>query len=143
MRQSRRLQTIFGIAIVAGIMCVASPADAQNKVSEFMKVKLDHSQQLLKGLATEDFDLIAKHSQAIGLLCEDELWSVLQTPEYRERSNEFRRSVYSITEAARNKNLEGAALAYVDTTMKCVSCHKYVRKTLPAPALPKSPARRP
>jgi hypothetical protein len=35
---------------------------------------------------------------------------------------------HAITEAARNKSLEGAALAYVDATMQCVSCHKYVRK---------------
>ena len=77
----------------------------------------------------EDYELIGKHSQAISLLCEDELWSVLQTPEYVERSKEFRRSVYAITEAARKNNLEAAALAYVDSTMKCISCHKYVRQT--------------
>jgi hypothetical protein len=137
MRNVHGLRPCINMAILVGIMAAASQAQAQNKVSAFMKVKLDHSQRLLEGLATEDFDLIAKHSQAIGLLCEDEIWSVLQTPEYRERSNDFRRSVYSITEAARNKNLEGAALAYVDTTLKCVSCHKYVRKTLTAPATAK------
>jgi hypothetical protein len=134
MQSVQGLRACVNLAILVGIIVAASEANGQNKVSAFMKVKLDHSQRLLEGLATEDYDLIAKHSQAIGLLCEDEIWSVLQTPEYRERSNEFRRSVYAITEAARNKNLEGAALAYVDTTMKCVSCHKYVRKTLPAPS---------
>ena len=133
MRRVQELRPCLSLAILVGVMATASDAQGQNKVSAFMKVKLDHSQRLLEGLATEDYDLIAKHSQAIGLLCEDEIWSVLQTPEYRERSNEFRRSVYAITEAARNKNLEGAALAFVDTTMKCVSCHKYVRKNRPAP----------
>jgi len=54
---------------------------------------------------------------------------VLQTPEYRERSNDFRRSVNAITDAARKKNLEAATLAYVDSTLKCVSCHKYVRQS--------------
>jgi cytochrome c556 len=53
---------------------------------------------------------------------------VLQTPEYHDRSMEFRRSADAMTEAARKKNLEGAALAYVDVTMKCVACHKYVRQ---------------
>jgi cytochrome c556 len=93
-----------------------------------MKLKLKHSQQVLKGLATEDFDLIAKNSQAMSLLCEDELWQVLQTPEYSARSAEFRRSVDAVTEAAKKKNLEAAALGYVDVTLKCVNCHKYVRK---------------
>lgn len=30
-------------------------------------------------------------------------------------------------DAAKKKNIDGAALAYMETTMKCVSCHKYVR----------------
>jgi len=94
-----------------------------------MQRKLGHAEKTLEGLAREDYDAIITHSQAISLLCEDELWAVLQTVEYRERSNEFRRSVNAITEAARKKNLDAAALAYVDATLKCVSCHKYVRKT--------------
>ena len=106
----------------------SSSVPAQDNVAVFMKAKLKHSQEVLKGLATEDFDLIAKNSQAMSLLCEDELWQVLQTPEYRARSAEFQRSVDAVTEAARKKNLEGAALGYVDVTLKCVNCHKYVRK---------------
>jgi hypothetical protein len=111
------------------VMSLTAHASGQERLAAFMQAKLEHSEKLLEGLAREDFDLIAKHSQAIGLLCEDELWSVLQTAEYMERSKEFRRSVYAITEAARKKNLEAAAFAYVDSTMKCVTCHKYVRQT--------------
>jgi cytochrome c556 len=109
-------------------MSLAAAANAEDKLAAFMKAKLDHSEKVLEGLAREDYALIAKHSQAISLLCEDELWSVLQTPEYLERSNEFRRSVNAITDAARKKNLDAAAFAYVESTMKCVTCHKYVRQ---------------
>lgn len=69
----------------------SAPVRAQDNIAEFMQAKLKHSQELLKGLVTEDFDLIAKNSQAMSLLCEDELWMVLKTPEYVERSTEFRR----------------------------------------------------
>jgi cytochrome c556 len=93
-----------------------------------MQAKLTHSEKTLEGLAKGDFELIAKHSQAISLLCVDEQWSVMKTPEYQERSNEFRRNVDAITNAARKKNLEGATLAYVSATMNCVTCHKYVRE---------------
>ena len=116
------------LVVLVSTNSLAAPASAQDKLSAFMKSKLEHSEKVLEGLAREDFDLVAKHSAAISLLCEDELWSVMQTPEYIERSKEFRRSVYAITEAARKKNLEAAAFAYVDSTMKCVSCHKYVRQ---------------
>jgi cytochrome c556 len=105
-----------------------SSASAEDVLAAFMKAKLGHAEKTLEGLAKGDFDLVAKHSQAISLLCEDELWMVLKTPEYQERSNEFRRSVNAITNAARKKNLEAATLAYVDATLKCVSCHQHVRK---------------
>lgn len=120
------------VVVAAGGLSWAAPAGAQEALSAFMKAKLVHSQKTLEGLATADFDLVVKHSQAISLLCEDELWAVLKTPEYHERSKEFQRSVNAITDAARKKNLEAATLAYVDATMKCVSCHKYVRQARPA-----------
>lgn len=114
--------------VLASAVAITTQARAEDKLEAFMKAKLDHSEKVLEGLSRADYDLIAKHSTAISLLCEDELWGVLQTPEYLERSKEFRRSVYAITEAARKKNLEAATFAYVDSTMKCVSCHKYVRQ---------------
>jgi cytochrome c556 len=114
-------------AIAIANMCPSS-ALSQDALSAFMRAKLGHAEKTLEGLVKEDYDLIIKHSQAISLLCEDELWAVLQTPEYRERSKEFRRSVDAVTDAARKKNLEAATLAYVDVTLKCASCHSYMRK---------------
>ena len=118
---------VFG-GMLMGADCVLAQTKGEGELAAFMKAKLGHSEKLLEGLAREDFQLIAKHSQAISLLCEDELWAVLKTPEYLDRSNEFRRSVNAITEAARRKNLEAATLAYVDSTMKCVTCHRYIRQ---------------
>jgi hypothetical protein len=129
MRNHRIVPAILVFVAIGSATSINSPAHGEDDLAAFMKVKLRHAEKVLEGLATEDYELIVKNSQAMSLLCEDEMWAVLQTPEYRERSREFRRSVDSITEAARSKNLEAAALSYVDSTMKCVSCHKYVRKT--------------
>ena len=98
-----------------------------DNLDKFMRAKLIHSQKVLEGLATEDFFLIAKHSQKMSLLSQAAAWQVLQTPEYRQHSIEFRRSCDTITEAAKKKNLDAAALAYLSTTLKCINCHKYVR----------------
>ena len=126
---------IVWITATMMIFVMAGPGGAKvkgnDRLAAFMQAKLTHAEKTLEGLAKADFDLIVKHSQAISLLCEDEMWSVLQTPEYRERSNEFRRNVNAITDAGRKKNLEAATLAYVNTTMNCVTCHKYVRETRP------------
>jgi hypothetical protein len=95
----------------------------------------------LENLALEDFQAISKNSQALSLLSLAASWQVMQTPEYAQQSLEFRRAADAMTEAARNRNLDGAALAYVEMTMKCVNCHKYVRgvrlaaKDLPAERL--------
>jgi hypothetical protein len=44
------------------------------------------------------------------------------------QSNEFRRAVENLQEKAAQKNLDGAALGYVELTFSCVKCHKYVRE---------------
>lgn len=99
-----------------------------NKVDLFMRAKLEHSQRVLEGITTANHDMIAKHAQEISLLSQAQMWQVLQTPEYFERSGEFRRAADALNQAAKEKNLDGATLAYVDMTVKCVNCHKYVRK---------------
>ena len=125
----QRFKFVAATTLAVIVLSFAGRAQAQDRLAAFMQAKLTHSEKTLEGLAKGDFELIAKHSQAISLLCEDELWAVLQTPEYLERSKEFRRNVNAITEAARKKNLDGATLAYVNATLNCVSCHKYLRDT--------------
>lgn len=110
------------------LLTIHGDAQEPDKVAVFMRAKLQHSQKVLEGLAMEDFDLIAKNSQKLSLLSLAEDWQVLETPEYAQHSMEFRRSADALTEAAKKKNLDGAALQYVDVTLKCVNCHKYVRK---------------
>lgn len=124
-----RFKLLVALTVLVGAM-LQSSASAQDgdKIGDFMRVKLIQSQKVLEGLVREDFDAIVKHSQEMSLLSQATNWQVLQTPEYRERSTEFRRSVEALTEAGKKKNLEGAALAYVEVTMKCVTCHKYVRR---------------
>jgi cytochrome c556 len=119
---------VLAVAVfVAGAFAVTSWSQQPMGNRDFMRAKLDHAQKVLEGLAMEDHHLIVKHSQELSLLSLAANWQVLQTPEYAQQSLEFRRAVDSLTEAGRKKNLDGAALAYVDVTMKCVNCHKYVR----------------
>ncbi len=118
---------VWSVLLITLGLFLPSHAQEANKVSEFMRAKLTPSQRVLEGLTIEDFDLIAKHAQEMSLLSQAATWQVLQTAEYRDRSTEFRRSADALSEAAKKKNLEAAALAFVDVTMKCVNCHKYVR----------------
>ena len=124
--------TLFAalLVILAGFLPASEPPRSPHRrirSKNFMRAKLRHSQKVLEGLSLENYGMIAKHSQEMSLLSQASNWQVLQTPEYRQRSTEFRRSVDSLTDAARERNLDGATLAFVQVTMKCVSCHKYVR----------------
>jgi hypothetical protein len=105
----------------------AADPDKPNQVKLFMRGKLEHTNRLLEGIALGDFDLVAKHSEKLSLLSLESNWNVLQTADYVQHSIAFRRAADAITKAANDKNLDGAALAYVDMTMRCVACHKHVR----------------
>lgn len=94
-----------------------------------MQRKLDNAHAILEALITEDFESMEDSAGAILALSEESGWFVIQSPEYTERSTSFRRSVAEIQAAAKDKNLDRAALGYVDMTLKCVQCHRYMRGT--------------
>ena len=98
-----------------------------NDAGAFMQLKLEHSQKVLEGVVLEDFALIKQHAQKLGSLALDENWQVLQTREYRDYSGEFQQIAGRLSKAADEKNLDAAALGYVELTLNCVNCHKHVR----------------
>lgn len=115
------------VLLIGGWLAAQAASKQEDKLQDFMELKLDHSQEVLRGIVTEDFDLVAKHAQELSLLSQAASWRVFQTTEYLQHSSEFRRTADALTEAGRQKNLDAAALKYVDLTLKCVNCHKYVR----------------
>jgi hypothetical protein len=133
---NKRILIVPAIAAIAGVwsISVISAEPQPNQVKDFMKVKLSQSQKVLEGLALEDFDMIAKNAQAMSLLSQESNWKVLQTAEYLRQSQDFQRTADAIRDAAKKKNLDGAALGYVELTMKCIQCHKYVRNVRMAAA---------
>jgi len=119
----------------AGSMPAAdTPATQPDQVAGFMRAKLAHSQNVLEGLTVEDYDLIDKGAQQLSLASEAASWQVLLTEDYARHSADFRRSCDGLRKAARDRNLDGAVLAWMDVTLKCVQCHKYVRDVRREPA---------
>ena len=110
-----------------GLPVASGQPPQADRVAAFMRAKLAHSQNVLEGLAVEDFGLIARGAHDLSLASQDSNWQVLQTEDYVRQSAEFRRSCDALKKAAQEKNLDGATLAWVEVTLKCVQCHKYVR----------------
>jgi hypothetical protein len=99
-----------------------------SKVAELMQQKLRHAQKVLEGIAVNDLDTIGKNGRELLLLSQKAEWRVFPTPAYLTHSNEFQRVVEKLVKDAKDKNLDGATLAYMEMTMSCVRCHKYVRE---------------
>lgn len=124
-----RLLAAWVLLLPAVVGAQEPAAPKADDVGPFMRAKLAHAQDILAGLALEDFDAIARGAQELSLASQAASWQVLQTPEYARQSAEFRRSCESLKRVAKEGNLDGAALAWMEVTMKCIQCHKYVRDT--------------
>lgn len=122
-------RVMFVCALVAMVSCPQwAGSQGQDAVANFMRQKLEHSQKVLEGLALENFPMIVKNAKELNSLGRTAKWHVLQTPEYAQYSAEFVRLTEKLGKMGRDKNTEGATLAYVELTMNCVNCHKHVRK---------------
>jgi hypothetical protein len=97
-------------------------------LKELMQRKLKYGQKVLEGLALKNFDTIANSAEELMEVSKAAEWKVVKTPRYEVYGNEFRRNAETMIQSAKAKNLDGATLAYVDMTLTCVKCHKYVRE---------------
>ncbi|MBI3881020.1 MAG: hypothetical protein HY301_13295 [Verrucomicrobia bacterium] len=116
-------------AAFAAALLLASPAAraADLSTQQVMQEKLGHSQEILRGIATENYDLILANAQKLNRLSHATGWFTRQTPEYELFTNELRRHTDALGKAAKAKNLDAATLSYMQMTMSCVACHKYMR----------------
>jgi len=115
-------------AMAAVLVPVGSSQPPNRELKQLMKDKLRNAQVLMEGMALSDFAKIRKSADELIQLTKTEAWMVHKTPRYEVRSNEFRRAVETIYQKAKDQNIDGVALAYVDMTLSCVRCHQYVRE---------------
>ncbi len=96
-----------------------------------MHLKLEYSKKVLEGLTLENYETIVKNARALKALSEAAEWEVPTIPnagEYVVFTTEFQRLTDELAKKGREKNIDGATLAYLRLTMNCVNCHKYVRQ---------------
>jgi cytochrome c556 len=126
MKPRTLLIAILALAFVGTWWSQAQTA-AKPTTKEIMAEKLDYAHFLLNGIATENFDLLANNAEKLNQLSQSTVWREGRTPEYEALSADFRRHAVALTKAAKDRNLDAASLAYVQMTLSCVSCHKYMR----------------
>jgi Na+-transporting NADH:ubiquinone oxidoreductase subunit NqrC len=126
--QRYRLVLLALAVTLAGGLIVSSEGQEKSPLQRYMRQKLDHSKNVLEGLAVEDFAMIAKNAKAMRELSEDARWRVSPNVNYLRLSAEFQDLADELAAKAKERNLDGATLVYVKLTMNCVKCHQLVRE---------------
>ena len=128
-----RIPTLLIRRLLGGLTCLAvlgaaSSAAAQTPATaRLMRQKLALSQRLLEAILTSNFATLDEESVALARLTESPSWTVFKTPEYRRYSDAFVRVTDDLRAAAKDRDLDAAALHYTALAMSCYQCHRYIK----------------
>jgi hypothetical protein len=124
---------------VAGLLTLSAahgPAQNKDKVDppplpseqQVMQVKLKRAQALLEALAKEDFKAMEQSATSLAEISRATAFlRAYKTEEYELQARVFQRSADTLAAKAKDKNLDGATLAYLGMTQSCVACHNHFR----------------
>ena len=111
-----------------------SSADKQDDpdpvLKKFMRQKLRASNQILEGLCTEDLEMVSDGSDTLMKMSGEEHWRVSNDIMYRRYSTEFMHAVEELQQEAKDNDMNGTSMAWVNVTMKCLKCHEWVRNII-------------
>jgi len=127
MKTNTGWRLMVAAALIGGVGAVFAAAQTV-ALDRVMRVKLEHSQQLLGALVTSNWAELQRHSEELRRVAQDPAWTVLTTPEYVGQTTAFLRASEDLIDAAQRRDGEAASLAYVSMTMSCVQCHRYVAR---------------
>ena len=119
---------------VVFVVALSQASDAQIPATPghgaLMERKLASAQQILAGIAREDFAEIEKQAQRLTLLSQEAGWNVIQTPEYKRLSEDFRSASGQVKRSAAEQNIDAVGLAYVKLGISCIECHRHAKEQL-------------
>lgn len=138
------MSTIRILALaVAGLVALAAPHGLAQKVdppkdktdpprlpneAEVMRAKLKRAQALLEALAKEDYKSLEENAAALSSISKAaEFLRAYKTEDYEFQARVFQKSADAIAAKAKDRNLDGATLGYLDMTQSCVACHNGFR----------------
>lgn len=111
------------------MIATAAQGNAQTTATaRVMRQKLIDAQGVMAAVVTSNWGELDRRSKALAKATEDPAWLVLRTPEYAKQGEAFLRAVNDLQDAAARRDADGAPLAYVALTMRCVQCHRYVAR---------------
>jgi len=130
---TRKWLVVIGVVLVSTLASSAmSPAQGP-RLNQVMRQKLEHAQKILAAVVTSDWVELETQSRELERLTNDPAWMVLKQPEYARHSTAFVKAIQTLHRAAAQRDLEATPKAYIDVTLQCVECHRYLARSRIAP----------
>ena len=127
----------LAIAVVGLLTFAAAHGPAQKSkvqppqlpsLQQVMQVKLKRAHALLEALVKEDFKTMQQSAASLAEISRATAFlRAYKTEEYELQARVFQNSADTLAAKAKDKNLDGATLAYLDMTQCCVACHTHFR----------------
>lgn len=114
-------------AVLATTPHVLTPQDDTTKRT-LMRAKAGYAHRLLDAVVQENFEVMEDQAFRLKAVTETADWDAMEAPRFVRESDAFIRATDQLFRAARDKNGNAAALAYVDLTLRCVKCHRLLRE---------------
>lgn len=105
----------------------AKKAKEDADLRTFMRKKLVASNQVLEGLCTDDMELVKTGARTLAEMSTAERWRVSNDPLYRQFSSDFQEITQQLVKAADANNPDRVAMKWMDATISCIDCHRFVR----------------
>ncbi len=115
---------VFLLTLAIG---VASQVQART-LQEEMQLKMLHMQDILSGIAMEDYARVEKGADGLLNVCEAVGWTEEKAKgKFKTHDVEFHEVAGELLALAQAKNLEGVHYKYIEMTTICMNCHTHVR----------------
>jgi hypothetical protein len=118
----------FSLTALTTLALAATTTAQGPAVDRVMHKKLEVSQKILEAMVTSRWSDLEMRSRDLEDLTNDPAWMVLLAPEYATHSSAFRKSVRALHDAAAKRDLDATPKAYVEVTLSCVDCHRYLAR---------------
>jgi hypothetical protein len=125
---TKRMWWLFVFCAALLVSSGATPSGQTPATRKVMHDKLDLSNRVLASVMTSNLEALTRDTATLARITERPGWAVLTTPEYARYSGVFVAAAQALSIAAKERDLDTAAVRYAAMTMACYDCHRYVKR---------------
>ena len=138
--KAKWISSVVLTTLVAGGLFAADVAHKKMTTLQiFMRQKLGYSENIVEGIALENYSLVISNGVQLKLMTQSNIWLELKHPVYLEKTDHFQADVTAMLDAARAANTPDLLKAYTQVTADCVDCHRTFRPEQRARSAEKAP----